>query len=301
MSSTQLAFPDLTGRVALISGSSRGIGRQCALSFAKQGCHVIITGKSLTESAALPGSIYSVAKEVEAVRKGVRSVGIPLDLRDSKSIENCVAEAVKQFGRIDIVVNNASALWWHTMEGTPLSKYDLITSINCRGAFYLTKLCIPIMKKNNFGRVISMSPPIQTDAAYYKGYTAYNISKFGMTMVAMGAAAEGAEFGITGNSLWPATVIESQASINFDLGDRSLWRKSTILADAALMIIGDAKLNGNQLVDDDFLRSNGQTDFKMYRYDPNVEPPRLLVENKGSLLSRGDVRKVESDKNQSRL
>jgi NAD(P)-dependent dehydrogenase (short-subunit alcohol dehydrogenase family) len=187
------------------------------------------------------------------------------------------------------------------MEGTPLSKYDLITSINCRGAFYLTKLCFPVMKKNNFGRVICMSPPIQTASEHYKGYTAYNISKFGMTMVAMGAAAEGKEFNITGNSLWPATVIESQASINFDLGKKSLWRKSTILADAALMIIGDNAINGQQLIDDELLKTKGLTDFKIYRFDPNVEPPRLLVETKGSLLSRGNVREVDKDKAKSKL
>jgi len=146
-----------------------------------------------------------------------------------------------------------------------------------------------------------MSPPIQTAPEHYKGYTAYNISKFGMTMVAMGAAAEGAEFNITGNSLWPATVIESQASINFDLGNKSLWRKSTILADAALMIIGDSNVSGCQLIDDEFLSTKGQSDFKIYRYDPNVEPPRLLVETKGSMLSRGDVRKVDKDKAKSKL
>jgi NAD(P)-dependent dehydrogenase (short-subunit alcohol dehydrogenase family) len=182
-----------------------------------------------------------------------------------------------------------------------LNKYDLITSINCRGAFYLTKLALPHMRKNKFGRVICMSPPIQTDAAYYKGYTAYNISKFGMTMVAMGVAAEGAEFNITGNSLWPATVIESQASINFDLGNRSLWRKSTILADAALAIIGNESVNGQQLIDDEFLESQGVRDFKLYRYDPDVEPPRMLVEAQGALLSRGDVRKVDKDKSKSKL
>jgi NAD(P)-dependent dehydrogenase (short-subunit alcohol dehydrogenase family) len=299
MTSKQLQFPDLKGRVALISGSSRGIGRQCALSFAKCGCNIVVTGKSTEESANLPGSIYSVAKEIESL--GVKALPVQLDLRDEKSIEKCVEETVKHFGRIDIVVNNASALWWHTMEGTPLSKYDLITSINCRGAFYLTKLCFPVMRKNNFGRVICMSPPIQTAPEHYKGYTAYNISKFGMTMVAMGAAAEGTEFNITGNSLWPATVIESQASINFDLGNRSLWRKSTILADAALMIIGDASVNGRQLIDDEFLATKGQKDFKIYRYDPNVEPPRLLVETKGSMLSRGDVREVNKDKARSKL
>ena len=299
MTSPQLKFPDLRGRVAIISGSSRGIGRQCALSFAKCGCNIVVTGKSTSENPNLPGSIHSVAKEVEAL--GVRALACMLDLRDEKTIEKCVEDTVKQFGRIDIVVNNASALWWHTIEGTPLNKYDLITGINCRGAFFLTKLCLPHMKKQRFGRVISMSPPIQSSAAHYKGYTAYNISKFGMTMVAMGVAAEGEEFNVTGNSLWPATVIESQASINFDLGNRSLWRKSTILADAALMIIGDQSLSGQQLIDDEFLSSKGQTDFKIYRYDPDVEPPRLLVETQGAKLSRGDVRAVKKDKTQSKL
>lgn len=299
MTSPNLKFPDLRGRVAIISGSSRGIGRQCALSFAKCGCNIVVTGKSTEETASLPGSIYSVAKEVE--RLGVKALAVKLDLRDATSIEACVAEADRVFGRIDIVVNNASALWWHSMEETPIGKYDLITSINCRGAFYLTKLCIPIMKRNKFGRVISMSPPIKTEAPYYKGYTAYNISKFGMTMVAMGASAEGAEFGITGNSLWPATVIESQASINFDMGNKSLWRKSTILADAALMIIGDGSITGQQIIDDELLTLKGQKDFKIYRYDPNVEPPRLLVESKGNLMSRGDVKKVGKDKNLSKL
>lgn len=299
MTSTKLNFPDLKGRVALISGSSRGIGRQCALSFAKCGCNIVVTGKSVSESPNLPGSIYTVAREVEAL--GVRALACPLDLRDDKSIENCVAEAVKHFGRVDIVVNNASALWWQPIEGTPINKYDLITSINCRGAFYLTKLCLPHMRKNKFGRVICMSPPIQTEASHYKGYTAYNISKFGMTMVAMGAAAEGVEDNITGNSLWPATVIESQASINFDLGDRSIWRKSTILADAALMIIGDGSVSGQQLIDDEFLATKGLKDFKIYRYDPKVEPPRLLVQSNGAMLSRGDVRQVEKDKRKSKL
>jgi citronellol/citronellal dehydrogenase len=299
MTSTQLKFPDLKGRVAVISGSSRGIGRQCALSFAKCGCNVVVTGKSTEDTPNLPGSIYTVAKEVE--KFGVKGLAVKLDLRDTKSIEECIAEVDRVFGRVDIVVNNASALWWHSMEDTPIAKYDLITSINCRGAFYLTKLCIPLMKRNKFGRVISMSPPIQVEAPYYKGYTAYNISKFGMTMVAMGAAAEGEEYGITGNSLWPATVIESQASINFDMGNRSMWRKSTILADAALMIIGDGSISGKQLIDDELLASKGQNDFKIYRYDPNVEPPRLLVESKGMLMSRGDVKQVKSDRNSSKL
>jgi citronellol/citronellal dehydrogenase len=299
MTSKELRLPDLRGKVAIISGSSRGIGRQCALSFAQCGCNIVVTGKSTSESPNLPGSIYTVAKEIEAL--GVRALPVQLDLRDEKTIEKCIEETIKTFGRIDIVVNNASALWWQPIEGTPLPKYDLITSINCRGAFYLTKLALPHMKRNKFGRVICMSPPIQTQPEHYKGYTAYNISKFGMTMVAMGVAAEGAGYNVTGNSLWPSTIIESFASINFDLGNRSLWRKSTILADAALGIIGDSSVNGRQLIDDDFLKEKGVKDFKIYRYDPNVEPPRLLVETKGALLARGDVRQVDKDKKKSKL
>merc|ERR1719369_552148 len=118
-----------------------------------------------------------------------------------------------------------------------MNKYDLITQINCRGSFALTSLCLPIMAKGGFGRVICMSPPIQTDHRAFKGFTAYNISKYGMTMVAMGAAAEYVGKGITGHSVWPATVIESSASENLQLGDRSTWRKADILSDAVLGLV----------------------------------------------------------------
>ena len=114
MTSPYLSFPDLKGRVALISGSTRGIGRQCALDFARRGCNVVITGKSLDERPNLPGSIYSVAKEVEAL--GVQALACQLDLRDEKSIERCVEVTVATFGRIDILINNASALWWQNIE-----------------------------------------------------------------------------------------------------------------------------------------------------------------------------------------
>merc|ERR1719310_122692 len=127
-----------------------------------------------------------------------------------------------------------------------MSKYDLITQINCRGAFALTSLSLPHMAKNGFGRVISMGPPINPSYEAYKGFTAYNISKFGMSMVAMGAAAEYEGKGITGNSLWPATVIESQASINFEMGDKSMWRKADILADCVLSLVSN-DVTGQQL------------------------------------------------------
>lgn len=164
------------------------------------------------------------------------------------------------------------------------------------------------MKKNEFGRVITMSPAIRTKG--FKGMTAYNISKMGMTMVALGVAEEYAGKNITGNSLWPATVIESYASINFKLGDRSIWRKAEVIADAAVGIIcEEGDFTGNMLLDDDYLRSTGMTDedFVRYRCDPDVEPPRALAyegqeESSGftQVIRRGSVTRLDRDLDRSK-
>jgi NAD(P)-dependent dehydrogenase (short-subunit alcohol dehydrogenase family) len=302
---TKLGFKDLTGRVAIITGSSRGIGRECALSLAREGCSIVVAAKSTEEVEKLPGTIYSVAAEVEAL--GAKALPFKLDVRDASSCEACVAKTVEVFGRVDVLINNASALWWQDIVDTPMAKYDLITTLNTRGSFALARSCLPHMKKNGFGRVISMSPPIRPEYQAYKGFTAYHISKFGMTMVAMGCAAEGARDGITGFSLWPATVIESQASINFELGDTSMWRKASIIADATVALVcEDADFTGHQCIDDEYLAYKGLTesDLAHYRYNPEVEPPRALAQQAREHgdktmdwggFKRGDVRKLKED------
>jgi len=187
---------------------------------------------------------------------------------------------------------------------TPIKKYDLINSINSRGTFAITRACLPHMKKNGYGRVITMSPPIRLDG--FAGQTAYNISKFGMTMVALGVAQEFKDTGITGNSLWPATLIESFATKNFKLSDEKNWRKASILADAVLSIISESDtFTGNMLIDDTYLRTKGfkDEDFKQYRYDPNFEPPRALDPESDSsfFVKRGDVNKLTDDIKKSKL
>merc|ERR1719247_299798 len=102
----------------------------------------------------------------------------------------------------------------------------------------MTQGCLPHVQKNGFGRIINTSPPITFNTM--GGHTAYNISKFGMTMVALGVSQEfGPESGITANTLWPATVVESYASINFQLGDPSMWRKASIMSDCVLSIVSE--------------------------------------------------------------
>lgn len=299
---------NLKGKVAIITGSTRGIGKACAIALAKQGCNIVVAAKTTTPEPNLPGTIYSVASELEQL--GVQALPVRVDLRKLEDIQQCVRATVEKFGRIDILINNASALWWQRMVDTPMNKYDLITQINSRGSFAMTSLCLPVMAKNGFGRVVNMSPPIQTDFRAFRGYTAYNISKFGMTMSAMGAAAEYEGKGITGHSLWPATVIESQASINFELGDRAMWRKADILADCVLgLVSAPDSFTGMQLIDDEYLMEHhGLTadDLAVYRCVPDVEPARTLAGHghMGTAASksdfrRGDVRKLDPDKKAS--
>ena len=159
------------------------------------------------------------------------------------------------------------------------------------------------MERHNFGRVITMSPPIIHDFESFSGKTAYFMSKLGMTMVALGAAAEGQGKNITGNSLWPATVIESLASINFQLGDRSTWRKASILADCVVSIASEPEsFTGNMLIDDTYLRSKGMSEEELREYncDPDAEPPRILAMDGqetwvGEDFKRGDIRQLDQD------
>ncbi len=291
----------LAGKVAVITGGSRGIGRECALALARLGCACVIAAKTVTPHPTLPGTIYTVAEEVRAL--GAPAMAFQVDLRDAAAIERCVEAVVERFGRVDILINNASALWWQDIVDTPARKYDLITSINVRGSFLMTRACLPHMKKHGFGRVVTMSPPISSKFGAFSGRTAYNVSKMGMTMVAMGVAAEYRDDDITGNSLWPATVIESLASKNFKMGSPDMWRKANIIADATVGIIcDDGDFSGHMLLDDVYLRERWgfeDDDFVRYRCNPEVEPPRILAyaeEGEGSgFVKRGAVGRLDRD------
>lgn len=288
MPGKELKFASLKGRVAIITGSTRGIGKECALALAKLGCNITIAAKTVDPQPTLPGTIFTVAREVEAL--GVEALPIQLDVRNAESCQKCVEATVAKWGRVDIMINNASALWWKDIVDTPLSKYQLITEINARGTFLMTQACLPHMEKNNWGHVINMSPPIDTRAL--AGRTAYSISKFGMTLVALGVAQEYKGRGIAGNTLWPATIIESYASINFQMGTKELWRKATILSDCVCSIVSrdPDSMTGHEFIDDDYLRKYEgfeTEDFARYQCVPGVEPP-LLLKGEGSLTGNPD-------------
>lgn len=281
----------LNNQVAIITGASRGIGRECALLFARHGCRICVAAKSAVEQPNIPGTIHSVAKEVEEL--GSEALPVVCDVRDEKSIKLMVEKVLNKWGRIDILINNAGALWWKNMVDTPMKRYDLINGVNARGTFACCKEVLPHMLARGHGHIINMSPPI--DLEMTNGKIAYCISKFGMTLVAHGLGREVKGQGVACNCLWPATIVESYASKNFELGERSLWRKATIIADACLMVCQEDPntFTGYALIDEDYMRHRGVTDFTKYRCDPDCEPPRMTEFQPGS-WERGLVKDAQA-------
>jgi citronellol/citronellal dehydrogenase len=263
----------LEGRVAVITGASRGIGRAIAFGLAQHGCNIVVAAKSVESTERLPGSIYTVAKEIEGL--GVSALPIQIDVRDGDQIDAMAAQAMKQFGRIDILINNAGALWWKPVIETPSKRFDLVMAVNARAAFLASRAVLPSMIERKWGHIINMSPPI--DLRVIPGRVAYFISKFGMTLLTHGLAEEVRPDHIAVNSLWPVTIIESQASINWGMGTREHWRKPDILVDCVLRLVqkDPSEISGQALLDEDFLRQEGVTDFSRYVCVPGSNPQRI--------------------------
>jgi citronellol/citronellal dehydrogenase len=263
----------LQDRVALITGASRGIGRALALGLAQAGCRIVVAAKSITSTDKLPGSIHTVAAEIEAL--GGQALPVAVDVREEAQIEALAARTQERFGRCDILINNAGALWWQSLLQTPAKRFDLVMGVNARAAFLCSRAVLPLMIAGRWGHIINMSPPL--DLSLMPGRIAYAISKLGMTLLTHGLAEEVRSHNIAVNSLWPVTIIESQASINHGLGTPAQWRKPDILVDCVLRLVQKepAELTGQALLDEDFLRSEGVTDVGSYACVPGTNPPRI--------------------------
>ncbi|WP_438000142.1 SDR family oxidoreductase [Sorangium sp. So ce185] len=264
----------LKDRVVFITGASRGIGRAVALACAREGADIVVAAKTeVAENPRLPGTILDVAREVEQL--GRRALPVKLDVRDDEACKAAVASAVERFGRVDALVNNAGALWWADVADTPMKKFDLIMGINVRASFALSQAVLPHMIAQKYGHIIMMSPPVEPEACAHHG--AYAVSKFGMTMIANAIAGEYAEHNVTAHALWPATAIESYATMNFGLGGPELWRKADIIADATVALLArePSARPGKAWIDEVLLREEGVTDFSKYQCVPGVEPPHF--------------------------
>jgi citronellol/citronellal dehydrogenase len=274
--------PDLSGKVAIVTGASRGIGKCVALALAKQGADIVVAARSTESRELLPGTIFDTVAEIEAL--GRRALAVRTNVRDVDAVESMVERAASEMGRIDILVNNAGALWWDTVENTPAKRFDLVMEVNARASFVAARAAIPHMERAGGGFVFVYSPPL--DLGMIPGKVAYCISKFGMTMIAMGLGAELRSKSIGAAALWPATIIESQASINHGLGGPAQWRKPEILADATLAILGRPldEVTGRAFLDEEALAEVGVTDLDGYACVPGGQPMRIVGEAARSAL-----------------
>jgi citronellol/citronellal dehydrogenase len=255
--------PDLSGRVAVVTGASRGIGKSLALRLAREGAAVTVAAKSEQSTDRLPGSIHETAEAIRAA--GGRALAVAADVRDETSIHNMIDRTIAEFGRLDILVNNAGAIWAQRILDTPPKRFDLMMGINVRAAYIASYYALPHMIKQQWGHILNMCPRLSTTAS--PGKVAYMISKLGMARLAIGLAVEHEADNIAANSLWPRTIIESQASINWGMADRSQWRTPEIVCDASLAIFAHEPraCTGRQWIDEEALAElAGVTDFDRY-------------------------------------
>ncbi len=264
---------DLRGKTIFITGSTRGIGREIALRCARDGANLVITGKTAVAHAKLPGTIHTVADEVQ--QAGGKALAIQLDVRDEQAIQAAVAQAVQTFGGIDALVNNASAISMTPTLQTTARRLDLMWDVNMRATFLTSQACIPHLKMADNPHILTLSPPLNMDAKWFAPHLAYTMSKYGMSLCTLGMAREfSAEAGgkaIGVNCLWPRTTIAT-AAIEFNFPEAVLLasRKPAIMADAAHVILtrDSQSCSGNFFIDEAVLLESGMDDLEQYAVSP---------------------------------
>jgi citronellol/citronellal dehydrogenase len=263
----------LAGKTLFITGASRGIGLAIALTAARDGANIAIAAKTTEPHPKLAGTIYTAAEEIE--RAGGKALPLVVDVRDEMVVRDALDKTAAQFGGIDIVVNNASAIQLTKAADTDMKRFDLMHQINARGTFVVSKWAIPHLRKAVNPHILMISPPLDMQEKWFAPHTAYSMAKFGMSLVVLGLAGELRPDGIAVNALWPRTVIATAAVKNLLGGDAMTQKARTpqIMADAAYAIFTTParELTGRFLIDDTFLAERGVKDFDRYQVDPAQE------------------------------
>ena len=263
---------DLAGKKILITGGSRGIGLAIAKRAAADCAMVAIAAKTTDPHPTLPGTIYTAADEIRDA--GGVALPIQCDLRDEKQIESAVAQTVAEFGGLDILINNASAINLTPTLATPAKRFDLMFSVNVRATFLTSQAAIPHLKESAAaGRnphILTMSPPLSMSAKWFKPHLAYTMAKYGMSMCVLGLAEEFKRDGISVNALWPRTAIDTAALAMIPGVDTDFCRKPEIISDSAHIILTGTGKTGNFFIDDEVLASVGITDLDKYSVVPGT-------------------------------
>jgi len=262
----------LQGKTLFITGASRGIGKAIALRAAADGANVAVVAKTVDPHPRLPGTIFTSVEEIQAA--GGKAIACATDIRFEEQVRAAVDATVQSFGGIDIVVNNASAIFLAGTLETPMKRFDLMHSVNTRGTFLVTQSCLPHLLTASNPHVLMMSPPLNLEAKWFAGHVAYSLAKFGMSMCVLGMAEEFRSQGVAVNGLWPKTAIATAAVQNLLGGEEAVrrCRKPEIVADAAyeILIRDSRECTGNFFVDEELVIAAGK-DLDQYVDQPGTE------------------------------
>ncbi|KAK3943049.1 putative Hydroxysteroid dehydrogenase-like protein 2 [Diplogelasinospora grovesii] len=280
-------------QVALVVGASRGIGRQIAIDLARNGYAVVVASKSTSTSesdaAKFPPNPNSQLSTIQTVEREIREIyggealAIPVDTRDPDSVQRLVNQTIQRYGRLDAVVYNAGAIWWASVEDTPMKRFQLMQRVNVEGLYATIQAALPHLKLEKKGRIVVVSPPIYS--RFFRGKTAYAMGKVAMSVLTKGLAMDFERQGLKDmaiTSIWPAVAIESAATDQFtrkNPAEANDLRKPAIFSDAILEILKApaSAVNGQLLLDEDFLRDHaGIMDFAKYSVVPGMTPRRIM-------------------------
>jgi dehydrogenase/reductase SDR family protein 1 len=198
----------LSGRVAIVTGASRGIGKGCALELGAAGATVYVTGRTLEEGAApLPGTIGATAEEIDAL--GGRGIAVRCDHRKDDEVEALFRRVEEEHGRLDVLVNNAFLIPKELTSGlpfweTPISNWDDMIDVGTRSAYVASRFAARIMVPAKSGLIANVS---SSGAAEYAWHVAYGVGKAALDRVTADTAHELRDHGVTVVSLWPGLVM----------------------------------------------------------------------------------------------
>lgn len=264
---------NLKNKTLFITGASRGIGKAIALRAAQDGANIAVVAKTAEPHPTLPGTVYTAVEDIK--KSGGKGLACVADIRFEEQVKDAIKATVAEFGGIDILVNDASAISLTSTLNTSMNKFDLLFSVNIRGTFMCSKLCLPYLKNGSNPHILNLSPPLNLDPKWFKNHVAYTMSKYGMSMCVLGMAEEFRKDKIAVNALWPRTAIATAAVKNLLGGETSVKHSRTpeIVADAAYCILTESseECTGNFFIDDEVLISHGITDLSEYSMVPGAK------------------------------
>ncbi|WP_370331507.1 SDR family oxidoreductase [Mycolicibacterium hippocampi] len=257
----------LRGRVVVVSGSSRGIGRDIAVRAAADGASVALLAKTDKPNPKIAGTIAETASAVRGA--GGQPLAITCDVRDPDSVATAVKEVVAAFGAIDVVVNNAGALDLRATSALAPKNFHRLLAVNVEGPYALVHSALPHLAESSNAHIVNVSPPLNLSPAWFSRHVGHTVGKYAESLLTLGWAAEFASIPIAVNSLWPATTVAStgmMAAMGEDVVCSSA-RSTQIMADAvhALVTRPAAERTGAFLTDEEVLRAEGVDDLCAYR------------------------------------